>query len=77
MQNEFYKKEQSKIKMVILTKGKNQNRVWYSPINQNKRKSELVIRSMLKRFNSSKLKPITNVVQFYENNQLIHQNKIL
>lgn len=77
MQNEFYKKEQSKIKMVILTKGKNQNRVWYSPINQNKRKSELVIRSMLKRFSRCKLKSITNVVQFYENNQLIHQSKIL
>lgn len=76
MPHEFFKKEQSKIKMVILTSGIHKNKVWYSPTNQNKRKSELVIRSMLKRFNRSKLKPITNVVQFYENNLLIEQIKI-
>ncbi|MGH2667154.1 hypothetical protein [Flavobacterium sp.] len=70
-----FDKEKSKIKMVILTKSKRQNTVWWSPINQNKRKSELVIRSMLKRFEKSKLIAITNVVQFYENNQLISQFK--
>ncbi len=63
----------SKIKMVILTQNKQQNAVWWSPINQNKRKSELVIRSMLKRFERSPLFGITNVVQFYENNVLISQ----
>ena len=62
-----FDKEKSKIKMVILTKSKERNAVWWSPINQNKRKSELVIRSMLKRFERSKLYAITNVVQFYEN----------
>ena len=65
----------SKIKMVILTQNKQSNAVWRSPINQNKRKSELVIRSMLRRFQKSKLFPITNVVQFYENNLLISQFK--
>lgn len=65
----------SKIKMVILTQNKQSNAVWWSPINQNKRKSELVIRSMLRRFQKSKLFPITNVVQFYENNLLISQFK--
>lgn len=65
----------SKIKMVILTQNKQQNAVWWSPINQNKRKSELVIRSMLKRFERSRLFGITNVVQFYENNLLISQFK--
>jgi len=65
----------SKIKMVILTKSKERNAVWWSPINQNKRKSELVIRSMLKRLEKSKLFAITNVVQFYENNVLISQFK--
>jgi hypothetical protein len=65
----------SKIKMVILTQNKQSNAVWWSPINQNKRKSELVIRSMLRRFEKSKLFTITNVVQFYENNLLISQFK--
>ena len=65
----------SKIKMVILTQNKQSNAVWWSPINQNKRKSELVIRSMLRRFEKSKLFAITNVVQFYENNLLISQFK--
>lgn len=71
----FFAKEQSKIKMVILTKGKLPNKVWFSPVNQNKRKSELVIRSMLRRLEKSKLIAITNVVQFYQNNQLITQFK--
>ena len=65
----------SKIKMVILTQNKQSNAVWWSPINQNKRKSELVIRSTLRRFEKSKLFTITNVVQFYENNLLISQFK--
>lgn len=77
MEHTFFKKEQSKIKMVILTKGKNQNKVWYSPTNQNKRRSELVMQSMLKRFSRSKLFAQTNVVQFYENNVLIQQIKIV
>lgn len=70
-----FENTQSKIKMVILTQNKHSNKVWWSPINQNKRKSELVIRSMLKRFKRSKLFEITNVVQFYENNLLISQFK--
>lgn len=71
-----FDKEQSKIKMVILTKGKAENVVWLSPIKQNKRKSELVIRSMLKRFkNNKELFSKTNVVQFYENNLLIAEIK--
>ena len=65
----------SKIKMVILTQNKHSNAVWWSPINQNRRKSELVIRSMLKRFERSKLFAMTNVVQFYENSVLISQFK--
>lgn len=77
MEHTFFKKEQSKIKMVILTKGKNQNKVWYSPTNQNKRRSELIMQSMLKRFSRSKLFAQTNVVQFYENNVLIQQIKIV
>ena len=70
-----FDREQSKIKMVILTKGKAKNVAWLSPIKQNKRKSELVIRSMLKRFEKSKYLALTNVVQFYENNVLISKFK--
>ena len=70
-----FDKYKSKIKMVILTQNKNQNAVWWSPINQNKRRSEMVIRSMLKRLEKHPLSIITNVVQFYENNLLIAQFK--
>ena len=71
----FFDKEKSKIKMVILTQNNSPNIVWYSPVNQNKRKSELVIRSMLRRLEKSKLIDIIRVVQFYQNNQLITQFK--
>lgn len=77
MDKEVFNKTQSKIKMVILTKGKEANVVWWSPLNQNKRKSGLVIRSMLRRFKRSKLAQITNVIQFYENNILIEKIKIV
>lgn len=71
-----FDKHESKIKMVILTKAKAKNVIWYSPIKQNKRKSELVIRSMLKRLkNQKELFSQTNVVQFYQSNQLIAQIK--
>lgn len=66
-----FDKEKSKIKMVILTSGNTPNKVWYSPINQNKRKSELVIRSMLKRVEKQAFFNQINVIQFYENNQII------
>lgn len=68
--------EQSKIKMVILTKNNIPNSVWWSPINQNKRPSLLVIRSMLRRFKKSHLANLTNVIQFYENGKLIEAIKI-
>jgi hypothetical protein len=71
-----FDKAQSKIKMVILTKGKAENVIWWSPIKQNKRKSELVIRSMLKRLkNDKELFSHTNVVHYYENNVLIAEIK--
>ena len=59
--------ESSKIKMVILTKSKQENAVWWSPINQNKRNSQRIIESMLRRFEKHALAKITNVIQFYEN----------
>ena len=63
--------ESSKIKMVILTKSKQSNAVWWSPINQNKRNSQRIITSMLRRFEKHALAEITDVVQFYESGNLI------
>lgn len=68
--------ESSKIKMVILTKSKQSNAVWWSPINQNKRNSQSVIASMLRRFEKHALSKITNVIQFYENGNLIAVKKL-
>jgi hypothetical protein len=68
--------ETSKIKMVILTKSKESNAVWWSPVNQNKRKSESVVVSMLQRFEKHALAKITNVVQFYENGNLIATKRL-
>ena len=68
--------ETSKIKMVILTKSKQENAVWWSPINQNKRNSQRIIESMLRRFEKHALAKITNVIQFYENGSLIAEKKL-
>lgn len=68
--------ESSKIKMVILTKSKQSNAVWWSPINQNKRNSQRIISSMLRRFEKHALAKITNVIQFYENGNLIAVKKL-
>jgi hypothetical protein len=70
-----FKKEKSKIKMVILTKGRDDNVVWHSPINQNNRDNEAIIKSMLNRLKRKELFNRTNVVQFYENNLLIAEFK--
>lgn len=69
--------EESKIKMVILTKTNENNVVWWSPINQNKRSSESVIKSMLRRFEKHRLAKITNVIQFYQSGNLIATKKLL
>lgn len=68
-----FEKEKSKIKMVILTKGKESNPVWYSPVKQNRKPEKTIIEGMIRRFQKSKLFAITNVVQFYDtsSNELI------
>ena len=71
-----FEPEKSKIKMVILTKQNEKNIVWYSPIKQNRRGSDLIIKSMLKRFKNHDLYTITNVIQCYENNILIFSEKM-
>ena len=70
-----FKKEKSKIKMVILTKGRDDNVVWHSPINQNSRDEQDIIKSMLNRLKRKELFNRVNVVQFYTNNLLIAEFK--
>ena len=70
-----FKKEKSKIKMVILTKGRDDNVVWHSPINQNNRDEQDIIKSMLTRLKRKELFNRVNVVQFYTNNLLIAEFK--
>lgn len=63
--------KESKVKMSIMTKGKNKNLVWYSPIKQNRRRSELIVKDMIRRFMKTETAKITNVLLFYENEILI------
>ena len=70
-----FKKEKSKIKMVILTNGRDDNVVWHSPINQNNRDEQDIIKSMLTRLKRKELFNRVNVVQFYTNNLLIAEFK--
>ena len=70
-----FKKEKSKIKMVVLTKGRDDNVVWHSPINQNRRNNAAIVKSMLTRLKRQKIFSRTNVVQFYKNNLLIAEFK--
>ncbi|HEX8269787.1 MAG TPA: hypothetical protein VF581_07835 [Flavobacterium sp.] len=71
-----FDKELSKIKMVILTKHGQENLPWYSPINQNKRDSRLVISGMITRFRRHRLATVTNKLQFYESGILIHEERL-
>jgi hypothetical protein len=71
-----FEAEKSKIKMVILTKHYHQNKVWWSPIKQNRCRSDFIIQKMLLRFEKTELRNQTNIVQFYENNLLIYSQKI-
>ena len=71
-----FEKETSKIKMVILTKTKENNAVWWSPINQNSRRNELIVNGMIRRFKANEIAKITNVIQFYEKGILIAQHRL-
>jgi len=69
--------QQSKIKMMIMTKAGHKNLVWWSPVKQNRKRSELIINGMVKRFmTQTEIVKITNVLMFYENEMLIAKAKI-
>lgn len=65
-------KDLSKIKMVVLTSGKNDNITWYSILGKDDQQIEKIINSMLRRFNEHCNKNITikatiNKINFYDN----------
>lgn len=70
-----FSKEKSKLRMVILTKGKEQNHTWYSPINQNGRNNEAIINSMLRRLQGQPFFKNVNCVQVYQERTLIAEYK--
>lgn len=71
-----FDKQESKIKMVILTKHGFENEVWWSPINQNRRRSELIIQGMLTRFKRHNLAKFTNMLQFFESGIKIYEQRL-
>lgn len=73
----FYETQKSKIKMMILTKPNCKNLVWWSPLDQNRKYSGIIIKGMMRRLKNNKIFKETQVVQFYENGQLIHQEKFV
>ena len=73
---EIFSPTESKLKMVILTKHRFENEVWWSPIKQNRWRNERIIEGMVRRFKKHPMKAFTNVVQFFESGTFIYQEKI-
>ena len=71
----FYQQGTSKIKMVALMPPKEKNITWYSPIDQNKKPSNIILDGMLRRFNAQDAAKRVVVIQFYEDGQKIHEIK--
>ncbi len=71
-----FDKVESRIKMVILTKHGHPNAVWWSPINQNQRKRELVVMGMITRFKRHRTAAVTNMLQFFEGEVMIYEQKL-
>lgn len=67
-------KNNSKIKMVVLTSGKNENIVWYSILSKNHQPEERICRDMVRRLQTHLIgKPeiakTINIIYFYNNKQ--------
>lgn len=60
-------KNESRIKMVILTKHGHENSTWYSIIKHNSQSDGFIIKTMMRRFIDSQISKVTNRVQFYDN----------
>ena len=59
--------EKAKIKMAILTQPGHDNKAWYSRKNDEKKRTELIIEGMFRRFQKHKIAKTTQVLQFYDN----------
>lgn len=73
-------KENSKIRMSIMKAHGDDNEYWYSPAKQNNKPAATIVAGMIRRFHnnyaSGAIKGKVNVLMFYENNSLIHKEKI-
>lgn len=69
----FYEPGKGKIQMVVLKPHGQKNERFHSPIQDNKKPSMQIIGGMLRRL-KDKIGNY-NVIQFYENDQLIHSVK--
>lgn len=73
-------KENSKIKMSIMKSHLDKNEVWWSPAQQNDKPAATIVAGMIRRFKSNyasgAIKGKVNVLIFYENDILIHKEKI-
>lgn len=72
----IFDKDKSRVKMVVLTKGKNENITWYSIISKDKQKLEKICESMLSRFSkhleeNPTIRPTINKIHFYENEHFV------
>lgn len=70
-------KDISRIKMVALTENGHKNVVWYSPVKQNRKDDDFIIKGMLSRYEKRSEHKFTRVIQFYANktNELIDEYK--
>ena len=69
----FYAKDKSKIKMYVLTKNGEPNHTIYSPIDQNHKPAKTICEGMLRRFMEKPVFKVAQVIQFYENGNLIEK----
>lgn len=69
----FYDKDKSRIKMVILTKNGYPNQTVYSPLDQNHKPDDLIMKGMLRRWKDKEIMKNAQSINFYDttNNQLL------
>lgn len=72
----FYQKDKSRLKMVGLTGPREENITWYSPVWQNSKPVDEIMRGMLSRFRQKPYSTKCKIIQFYENNQLVQEIRL-
>ena len=56
---------------VPMPNGHKANPAWHSPVKQNNMQIEKIMEGMLRRFNETKYRQFTRIIQFYENGSLV------